>query len=137
MKHFAVIWLFIVSLVGINSASGMESLVESVAQGCEKELTSFCSQVTPGEGRILACLYAHEDKISGQCEFAVYEAAAQLERFVGAIVYVANECDQDLDTHCGAVEVGEGRIGRCLLDNKSKLTKRCAAAIQEVDLKAE
>ena len=137
MKHITVFWLSIMSLMGVNSASALESLVESVAMGCEKELTSFCNQVTPGEGRDLACLYAHEDKISGQCEFAVYEAAAQAERFIGALTYLANECDEDLDTHCAAVEAGEGRIAKCLLDNQSKLTKGCAAAVEETDLKAE
>ena len=137
MKYIAVFYLFVMSLVSMNSASAMEALIESVATGCEKELTSFCAQVTPGEGRILACLYAHGDKVSGQCVFALYDAAAQLERFIGALTYVANECEEDLDTHCAAVEMGEGRIAQCLLDNKSKLNQRCATAIEQTDLQVE
>jgi hypothetical protein len=39
-----------------------------VAEGCNTELARFCAEVTPGEGRLLACLYAHGDKLSGQCE---------------------------------------------------------------------
>jgi hypothetical protein len=77
-------------------------LVESVAKGCEKELNSYCSKVTPGEGRISACLYAHGDKISGQCEYALYDAAVQLERFVAALTYVTNECEDDLKQYCTA-----------------------------------
>ncbi len=71
-------------------ATALEDIVDSVATGCEKELSSFCKDVTPGDGRILACLYAHADKISGRCEYAVYDAAAQLERAVSALTYVAN-----------------------------------------------
>lgn len=137
MKRIAALWVMIVSLGFAVPASALESLVESVANGCESELTGYCSQVTPGEGRILACLYAHEDKLSGRCEYALYDAAAQLERFIGALTYLANECDQDLDTHCAAVEEGEGRLAKCLLDNKSELQARCAAAIEATDLKVE
>ena len=58
-------------------------------------------------------------------------------RFIGGLTYLANECDEDLDTHCAAVEEGEGRLAQCLLDNKDKLRKRCAAAIELTDVKVE
>ena len=137
MKPIVWVCLFTTSIGFATSTSAVESLIESVATGCEKELNEYCSQVTPGEGRILACMYAHEDKLSGQCEFALYDAAAQLERFIGALTYVANECDEDLDMHCAAVEAGEGRLAQCLLDNKSKLKKRCVAAIEATDMRVE
>ena len=50
-----------------------------MAKGCEAAITTTCKDVTPGEGRILACLYAHGDKLSGKCEYALYDAAIQLE----------------------------------------------------------
>ena len=129
--------IFTTLILAASTSSAMDSLIESVAKGCEQELTSYCSNVTPGEGRILACMYAHEDKLSGMCEFALYDAAAQLERFVGALTYLANECDEDLDTHCASVEEGEGRLAQCLLENKDKLQKRCVAAIEFTDLQVE
>ena len=86
-----------------SNAMAAETLVETVAKGCEKELTSYCKDVTPGEGRVLACLYAHSDKLSGKCEYALYDAAAQLERFVAALSYLANECSEDLDKFCADV----------------------------------
>ena len=43
-------------------------LSAQVLEGCSSELTQHCAEVTPGEGRLLACLYAHGDKLSGQCE---------------------------------------------------------------------
>jgi hypothetical protein len=48
----------------VSNANAAEDIIESVAKGCEKELTSYCSNVTPGEGRVLACLYAHNDKLA-------------------------------------------------------------------------
>jgi len=137
MIKLSITFLLAMTLGGIHSASAVESVVESVVNGCGTELTNYCSQVTPGEGRILACLYAHGDKLSGQCEFALYDAAAQLERFIGELTYLANECSEDLDTHCAAVELGEGRLAQCLLDNETKLQARCSAAIDNTNLQVE
>ena len=118
-----------------SNAAAADDLVETVAKGCEKELTSYCSNVTPGEGRILACLYAHSDKLSGQCEYALYDAAVQLERFVAALSYLANECDEDLDKFCKGVEAGEGRLLKCLGENSEKITARCTQALKDVGAK--
>ena len=119
----------------VSNANAAEDIIESVAKGCEKELTSYCSNVTPGEGRVLACLYAHNDKLSGQCEYALYDAAVQLERFVAALSYLANECDADLEKFCSAVEAGEGRLLQCLDDNSKKISARCTQALKDVGAK--
>ena len=111
------------------------TVVETVAKGCEKELASYCKDVTPGEGRILACLYAYSDKLTGLCEYALYDAAVQLERFVAALSYVANECDADMDKFCAKVAVGEGRILKCLDANANKISARCTQALKDVGAK--
>ncbi|NCF28558.1 MAG: hypothetical protein GWP69_14340 [Gammaproteobacteria bacterium] len=116
-------------------ASAQQNIVETVATGCESELKTYCNGVTPGEGRILSCLYAYGDKLSGQCEFALYDAAAQLERFVAALSYVANECGDDIDKFCANVEMGEGRILACLESNNTKIQGRCTQALKDVGLK--
>ena len=78
-----------------TNAVAEENLVQSVTDGCKVELEKYCKEVTPGDGRVLACLYAYGDKLSAKCEYALYDAAAQLERAVAALSYVANECDED------------------------------------------
>lgn len=112
-----------------------EDLVETVKNGCKTELESYCAKVTPGKGRVLSCLYAYEDKLSGRCEYALYDAAAQLERVVAALTYVANECDADIEKHCVKVQAGEGRIASCLKENSSKISKRCSEAMVDVGAK--
>ena len=125
----------VVLLLSGSIASAQEGLVETIVNGCESELKTFCAGVTPGEGRVLSCLYAYGDKLSGQCEFALYDAAAQLERFVAALSYVANECDADIDMYCAGVQAGEGRILACLDGQSSKLQPRCTQALQDVGAK--
>jgi hypothetical protein len=110
-------------------------LATQVREGCNTELTQYCAHVTPGEGRLLACLYAHGDKLSGQCEFALYDAAARLERAINAITYVASECRSDLEKHCAKVEAGEGRVAQCLKDHTTDLSPGCAQALANVGMK--
>jgi hypothetical protein len=136
MRHiitllFSLCLVFMVATV----ASAGESLVDTVAKGCEKELNSYCTNVTPGEGRILACLYAYGDKLSGQCEYALYDAAVQLERAVAALSYLANECDADLEKYCSSVTPGQGRLIDCLEKNSKNISKRCKQAVKDVGLK--
>ena len=114
------------------TAAMQGQLGAQVREGCSGELTQHCAEVTPGEGRLLACLFAHGDKLSGQCEFALYDAAARLERAIGAITYVASECRAELETHCANVEVGEGRVAQCLKDHAGELSPGCDQALTNV-----
>lgn len=117
------------------TAARQGELGEQVLDGCNTELARFCAEVTPGEGRLLACLYAHGDKLSGQCDHALYNAAVRLERAIDAITYVASECRAELETHCAEVEVGEGRVAQCLKDHASELSPGCDQALTEVGAK--
>ena len=119
----------------VNAAIAQQSLVETVANGCKMEIEKYCSQVTPGQGRILACLYAHEDKLSAKCEYALYDAASQLERAVAALSYVANECNEDLDKFCESIEPGKERLLDCLDKHDKQVSKRCKQAIKDVGVK--
>ena len=110
----------------------MEDLVKLVAEGCKEELEKYCKDVTPGERRVLACLYARSDKLSTKCEYALYDAAVQLERAVAALAYVANECDADLEKLCSAVAPGEGRLINCLKKNEKQVSDRCKQAVKQV-----
>ena len=128
-------WVGIVIILVAGSLSAQESLLETVANGCKTEITTYCKDVTPGESRILACLYAYEDKLSGSCEYALYDAATRLERAVAALTYLAKECQDDLQANCSDVKPGEGRLLDCLEKNNDKLNQRCKGALSDVGVK--
>jgi hypothetical protein len=118
-----------------GSASAQKPLLETVTKGCEKELTTYCKDVTPGEGRVLACLYAYGDKLSAKCEYALYDAASQLERAVAALSYAVNECRDDLQKLCSGTKPGQGRLLNCLNKNEKDVSKRCKDALKDTGLK--
>jgi Cysteine rich repeat len=103
-------------------------LAEYVTQACETELKTYCSQVIPGQSRLLACLYANGEKLSGQCETALYQAASVLDRAIGTVAYLADQCRNDIDSLCASVSPGQGRIVQCLADHKDALTPSCTQA---------
>ncbi len=127
--------VLLVSPMVVTSVTAEQNLVQTVVSGCKVELEKYCSQVTPGQGRILGCLYAYQDKLSGKCEYALYDAAVQLERAVAALSYVVNECGDDLDKHCSSVPAGEGRLLNCLEKNDKQVSGRCKQALKDVGLK--
>jgi len=128
----------ILSLACLLSFAGLagaqEDIVEQALEACQPEIEKYCSQVSPGEGRLLACFVAHEDKLSGQCGWALYEAMDELEAFMEAVAYVADSCWDDIVEYCSEVEMGEGRIAVCLLENKAEVSTACKEAMDEVEL---
>jgi hypothetical protein len=118
-----------------QDATAIPGLAEQVQTTCKAELETFCRTVTPGEGRLLACLYAYNDKLSGACEYALLDAAAQLDQAISALEYVANECQKDIDSLCTGVTAGRGRIVACLASAGSKVSAGCAHAIEQTGLK--
>ena len=129
--------MMMVGLMLAGAAAGLaeeQGVIDHAMQACKPEIDSYCSQVTLGEGRLLACFYAHEDKLSGRCQYALYEAAAALEDFAAAINHLADSCWDDVEKYCAAVELGEGRVGTCLLEHKDEVTEACRHAIDDVGL---
>jgi hypothetical protein len=117
-------------LIGAYSMA-QDSLVEHLVKACESDIQSYCSQVTPGNGRMLHCMAAHEDKISGRCQYAFYQAATILEQLATATAYVASQCATDIETHCSDVAMGEGRILACLIEAEAEVSDACNQAVSD------
>ena len=113
-------------------AAVAQNPIDTVMNGCAVEIETYCNQVSPGEGRMLACFYAHEDKLSGKCQFALYTADLQLEAAMAALEYVANACRDDILELCAEVQVGEGRVIECLQSNAGDVSESCMTAVNEV-----
>ena len=126
-RYLLATFLFAVA----SQSYAQDSLLEYVVDACRGDLETYCSQVTPGQGRLLHCVAAHEDKLSGQCEYALYQAASLLEQLTVAIAYVAQSCETEIKTLCSDVEAGEGRILACLEENDAQVGDACRKAVAE------
>ena len=132
MKSKSLATLFMALLVSMPlSASAQDDVVEYLLNACETDIEQYCSTVTPGEGRLMHCAAAHEDKLSGQCSYALYRAASVLEQMAVAMAYVAQSCQTEIETVCSDVRAGEGRILACLEENEESVGAACKSAVAE------
>jgi Golgi apparatus protein 1 len=111
--------------VAKDAIAKAEAAVGKVKAACATDVNSFCSNVTPGEGRLLLCMMAHEDKISDACYDAMLTAGEGVELAVSNVLRTAQACDQDIEKHCASVKAGKVRIAQCLIDKKSELSSQC------------
>ncbi len=122
-------------LLGSTAAAQDPAAIDIDLEACRPEVETWCSQVAPGEGRLLACFYAHEDKLSDRCGFALYRAAATLQEHVAKLGHAANACAADLTRHCADVAPGEGRLLACLDTSGSDVSDACKQALRDTGLK--
>jgi len=54
-----------------NFDSELQQAMDSVTEKCASLSEQYCSDVTPGEGRLLSCLLAYQDKAQGDCAAAL------------------------------------------------------------------
>jgi hypothetical protein len=136
MKKLAIASVLLGSLLLAGGrAQAADTLVDNLKKACDKELKTFCKGVKPGEGRILACLYAFEDQVSGKCIYALYDAAAQFEQAAVALKFAASECKDDLQKFCANVPVGKGRVLACLDKHDKDVSQRCKDALKQTGIK--
>lgn len=107
--------------------------VAKLEQSCAQEIKKYCSTVTPGEGRMIYCMQAHEDKISPSCSYDLQEVVLALQASNETLKEAVNACQADIAAKCGNVQPGKGRVAACLVAEKAAVSKDCANAIEKVE----
>ncbi len=104
----------------------------AAAQGpmgpCKADVEKFCKDIEPGEGRIIACLKAHEAELSAECKTRDLEAKGPKEKKGNGLI---EACKADLDKLCAGVKDGPGGKMRCLKENEAALSEGCKAKFGE------
>jgi hypothetical protein len=134
-------------ILSVGSASAQTSIGKTILEkltaritkledSCRKDIKKYCSTVTPGEGRMIYCMEAHEDKISAKCAFELRDAATSVQTAADALKDAVIACKAEITGVCGKILPGQGRIAACLLENKSTASTGCADAIKKIEAMA-
>lgn len=110
--------------------------IAKLETACAKDISKYCKTVTPGEGRMIYCMQAHEDKITAQCDYELGEAASSVQVSLDGLKDAILACKAEITGVCGNTVPGQGRVAACLVANKSTASKDCVDAIQKVEAMA-
>lgn len=109
-----------------TSQSAVKKSINQLKSACKTDVDKLCSDVTPGEGRIVSCLRSKEDRLSPSCKKAWSSANARIsERMDKAEVAFRKECGSDVQKYCSNVPSGRGRILDCLSQHEDDLSGSC------------
>src|SRR5450631_1702029 len=65
--------------IGKTIVEKLTAKITKLENACASDIKKYCKDVTPGEGRMIYCMQAHEDKISTKCAFELGEAATSIQ----------------------------------------------------------
>jgi hypothetical protein len=147
MCLLAKVGLPLLAILSVGSASAQSNVgktilekltakVSKLESACAKDIKKYCSTVTPGEGRMIYCMQAHEDKISPKCAFELGDTATSVQITADALKDGVIACKAEITGVCGKIVPGQGRIATCLLENKSTVSSGCAEAIKKIEAMA-
>ena len=116
----------------LSTAIAQDGPVAEALKDCSKEIDTYCSSVTPGEGRLVSCAKAHEDKLSSQCTSAINRASYWVNLLAQTLTYVVLQCGEDVQKFCSDVEIGDERVLNCLSDHRADLNRYCGLALTDI-----
>lgn len=131
-KYLRQIIVPLVAFLMFCATPTQQLAAQSIFDTCKTDLNAYCSQVTPGNGRIISCLYAHEHRLSESCDSATEDLANLLDWFFETVRHVTDQCADDIHKHCANVAFGGGRIFSCLVEKESSLTDSCKKLVPEM-----
>jgi hypothetical protein len=109
--------------------------VQKFENACGDEIKRFCQTVTPGGGRMINCMQAHDDKISPACSFELSELEVDLQEVDDQLKQAVRICQGDISKLCDKTQPGQGRLAACLNANRSSVSRGCVEAIEKIQVK--
>ena len=133
MLNFVRGGAFVLALIALSTASMSQTVSKGAAlsNDCAAEISTYCSNVTPGDDRVVSCLIAYEDKISARCRLTAYLASGDLGGRLKRLQSLSKTCSSDILQYCSKVPPGGGRIYDCLKGNKATLTDSCRGVMDK------
>jgi Cysteine rich repeat len=137
-------FLLLLALLSAGSASAQTDIAKAIKEklageaaklekSCAADIKKYCRDVTPGEGRMIYCMQAHEDKISPKCAYDLEEAAADVQLSADNLKEAIIACKAEISGVCGKIRQGQGRIAACLYENRSTASKACGDILGKIE----
>ena len=103
---------------------------QGVLENCEEEIKALCSTVSPGDGRLISCMYAHENYLNEKCANSIADFGDILDFVFSTIRGAMETCIGDIEKHCADTEFGGGRMMSCLSEKAADITPECKMVVR-------
>jgi len=100
----------------------MANAIETVQSACAQDIDDFCGRVTPGGGRLMLCMRAHDDQFSRSCQAALDRVSSRLERGAERITQM---CWDEVRALCGEAD----GVAQCVAQKKASLSPACETIV--------
>ncbi len=102
--------------IGIVAAQTLSyaDAVDQLASACRADLAKYCAKVELGNGRLRACLDAHQNVVSPRCQQTRAMVYASISRRAAAQRDIGRICDADIERLCGTSHA-DAHLVECLL----------------------
>jgi hypothetical protein len=88
---------------------------------CKADMNQYCKDITPGQGRMMACLKSHEDKLSPACSKEWKSAKTHMKK---EWKEARQACGGDVQKFCKEA-TGHKEVSQCLNQHMSQLSGSC------------
>ena len=88
-------------------------LAQAHTHPCMQDAEKLCKGITPGGGRIAACLKSHKSEVSSECSSRMAEFREE-----------AQSCEADVQKLCPGTRPGPERH-QCMMEHKDQVSAEC------------
>jgi hypothetical protein len=103
----------------------LSSAVQRIEVACGEEIERFCSDVTPGGGRMASCMDAYSDQLSRSCQSALRRSVNRVQQ---AVASIADSCMSAVQQQCGNAD----NVKQCLQQKNTSLPQSCQTIVAVV-----
>jgi hypothetical protein len=129
-------------LIGGVCAAAAQTLsyadaVDQLAVACRVDLAKYCKGVELGNGRLRACLDAHQNVVSPRCQQTRVMVYASIARRAAAQRDIGQICDADIERLCGTSHA-DAHLVECLVSvSPAAMSPACNQAFTDTGWRTE
>jgi len=130
---------FLLGAIGTAAAQTMSyaDAVSQLAAACRTDLAKYCRNVELGNGRLRACLDAHQNVVSPGCQQTRAMVYASISRRAAAQRDIGRLCDADIERLCGTSHA-DAHLVECLLSvSPAAMSPACNQAFTDSGWRTE
>jgi len=139
VSRFVFLAAAMIGGIGAAAAQTMSyaDAVDQLAAACRTDLAKYCKGVELGNGRLRACLDAHQSVVSPRCQQTRTMVYASIARRAAAQRDIGTICDADIERLCGTSHA-DAHLVECLLSvSPVAMSPACSQAFTDTGWRTE